>query len=114
MIVKEKVAMPLSIVALYLVTKKNCVATDEYSSSIWFNHEDDKFYVKSPKVHELNPFVRFIETLKDLWSFKLPEQELEKYKNWKGEYKVQVLPVQQIVEDKYVRSLTLEYEVEDE
>lgn len=113
MIVKEKVAMPLSVVALYLVTKRNCIATDEYSSSIWFNHEDDKFYVKSPKANRLNLFAQFVETLKDLWSFKLPEQELEKYKNWKGEYKVQILPIQQIVEDKYVRVLTLEYEVED-
>lgn len=113
MIVKEKVAIPLSVVALYLVTKRNCIATDEYGSSIWFNRDDDNFYIKSPKVHELNPFVRFIETLKDLWSFKLPEKKLEKYKNWKGRYKIQVLPIQQIIEDKYIRTLTLEYETED-
>lgn len=49
MTVKKEVLMPLSVVALYLVSYKNCVASDEYSETIWFNHRDNKFYIRMPK-----------------------------------------------------------------
>ena len=114
MTVKKEVLMPLSVVALYLVSYKNCVASDEYSETIWFNHRDNKFYIKMPNERKLCLFARFVESVKDLWSFKLYKQEVEKYKNWNGEYKVEEIPLNVIIEDKCNRKLTLTYEVEDE
>ena len=114
MTVKKEVLMPLSVVALYLVSYKNCVASDEYSETIWFNHRDNKFYIKMPKELELNPLARFVESVKDLYSFKFHKQAIEKYKNWDGKYKVEEIPFNVIIEDKCNRKLTLTYEVEDE
>lgn len=114
MTVKKEVLMPLSVVALYLISYKNCVASDKYSESIWFDHNDNKFYIKMPKERKLNPFAQFVESFKSLWSFKYFEQELEKYRNWDGEYKIEEIPIDVIIEDKCNRKLTLTYEVEDE
>lgn len=114
MTVKKEVLMPLSVVALYLVSYKNCVASDEYSETIWFNHRDNKFYIKMPKERKLGLFAQFVESVKDLWTFKFPEQAIEKYKNWNGEYKVEEIPLNVIIEDKCNRKLTLTYEMEDE
>ena len=114
MTVKKEVLMPLSVVALYLVSYKNCIASDEYSETIWFDHSDNKFYIKIPKELELNPLAQFVESAKDLWSLKFYKQEIEKYKNWDGEYKVEEIPLNVIIEDKCNRKLTLTYEVEDE
>ena len=114
MTVKKEVLMPLSVVALYLVSYKNCVASDEYSETIWFDNSDNKFYIKMPKELELNPLARFVESVKDLYSFKFHKQAIEKYKNWDGKYKVEEIPFNVIIEDKRNRKLTLTYEVEDE
>ena len=78
MTVKKEVLMPLSVVALYLVSYKNCIASDEYSETIWFDHSDNKFYIKMPKELELNPLARFVESVKDLYSFKFHKQAIEK------------------------------------
>lgn len=114
MTVKKEVLMPLSVVALYLVSYKNCVASDEYSETIWFNHRDNKFYIKMPKERKLGLFARFVESVKGLWSFKFYKQAIEKYKDWDGKYKVEEIPLNVIIEDKCNRKLVLSYEVEDE
>ena len=114
MVVKKEVLMPLSTVALYLVSYKNCSAKDEYSETIWYDRIDNKFYIKTPKERRLNPFAQFVESFRSLWSFKFSGQKLEKYKTWDGEYKVEEIPLEVILEDKQNRKLVLCYEVKDE
>lgn len=111
MTVKKDVLMPLSVVALYLVSYNNCVAHNEYNESIWFDHSNKKFYVRVPKERKFSIFSQFVEFMKYLFIFKFKEKEVEKHKNCDREYDVEEIPLNVIIEDNRNRNFTLTYEV---